>query len=207
MKSKAFVAAAILVVLIPLTVSAQVVFSDDFEGGLGQWSGKNLGGHSGVIVVDPHNPENHVVTFMQTTDRGDIFSQEIHVTNGEMLVLHFDYLGLPVVNSIPGSYGGFVGYADDTDPETQRGCWLAATDPISEADPILIDDGTWHSYTVIFDPYDIFTPVGGVIRIKVQDHIDPTGDVFFDNFLVERLGPVATKESTWGRVKALYRTK
>ena len=200
-------ALAIAIFSIPLAVSAQiVVFNDDFESGLGQWTGKNLGAHSGAIVLDPFDPTNHVVTFLQPTSSGDIFSAEISVANGLLVALHFDYLCVALEDSEPGNHGGFVGYADDTVPFQGLGIWLVGTDPTSGADPILIDDGSWHTYAVTFDPYGEVIPLAGdVIRILLQDFKFPAGDVFFDNIRVELLGAVVVEESTWGRVKALYK--
>lgn len=186
------------------TVSQVVLFSEDFQGTLAQWTGKSNGAHSGVIVADPLDPSNRVVTFSEATAFGDIFSVEFPVSNGELLTLSFDYLGLPVAGTIPGSHGGFVGYADETAVPIV-GRWLVGTDPISGADPILVDDGVWHTYTVTFDPYAFFTPSDDRILLIVEDHISPVFDVFFDNFRVETNGVVSTEESTWGVIKGHFR--
>jgi len=132
---------------VPSSGEAQgVVFRDDFESGtLDQWTGKYFGPHSGIVVTDPLDGENLVVTFLQPTAGGDIFSDEFPVADGFLVTLSFDYLGLEVDGSEPGNFGGFIGYADDTIPSFGLGRWLAGTDGTSGADPILIDDGAWHS--------------------------------------------------------------
>jgi len=147
-----------------------------------------------------------VVTFLQPTAGGDIFSDEFPVADGFLVTLSFDYLGLEVDGSEPGNFGGFIGYADDTIPSFGLGRWLAGTDGTSGADPILIDDGAWHSYRISFDPYDETPPpANNVLRIIVEDFHAPPGDVFFDNIVVRTEQTVEVHPTSWGRIKASYR--
>ena len=69
---------------------------------LDQWTGKYFGPHSGIVVTDPLDGENLVVTFLQPTAGGDIFSDEFPVADGFLVTLSFDYLGLEVDGSEPG---------------------------------------------------------------------------------------------------------
>ncbi len=178
------------------------VLTEDFEGDLSAWTGRHSGTHSGEIQTDPLDITNHALTFSAASSFGDICSQDFAVAAGQKILLTFDYLGFPRPGSISGLHGAFVGYADDNLPS--QGLWLVATTAISGADPILIDDGTWHSYSVSFDPYAVFTPEDRRIVIMLEDHILPAWDVYFDNIRVEVVRPVSTANPTWTAVKALY---
>ncbi len=114
---KTLIGAILTILLGPLVINAQrVLFSEDFESDLSQWIGTYAGPHSGVIVLDPLDPSNQVVAFRELTGFGDIFSYEFRVIRGEIYVLHFDYLGLPMEGSVFGNLGGFAGWAEDDIP-------------------------------------------------------------------------------------------
>lgn len=66
----------------PSPANAQTLFSDDSEGDLTQWIGKNGGAHSGVIVEDPLRSGNHVLSFTQLVGAGDVFGLEVPVIPG-----------------------------------------------------------------------------------------------------------------------------
>ena len=170
----------------------EFLFVDGFEGDLSQWVGKEEegGSHHGVIVDDPLQPGNHVLSFTERVAAGDVFGPEVTVTEGYTYVLTFDYLGLPIPGSPAGNLGGTVGFAEDT-PGRVR--WLAGTTLGSgiEDDP-LIDDGQWHTYSIgfhVFDTVDykgqVFSPgdppSNNTIRVMLEDYSVPPGDVFFDN--------------------------
>ena len=222
---KMLIGAILTILLGPLVINAQrVLFSEDFESDLSQWIGKYGGAHSGVIVLDPLDPSNQVVAFRELTGFGDIFSYEFRVIRGEIYVLHFDYLGLPMVGSVPGNLGGFAGWSQDLN--LTMGRWLAGTILSSGATVELIDDGAWHTYAIAFEFLD-FLPSNTTIRVMFEDwdgaHGVP-GDAFFDNIRVKEMTPLLRKgrevyvegklqtrswedpvePTTWGRIKALY---
>lgn len=198
-----------VMLLAPHADGQTLLFSDNFEvaspggGRLVQWSGQNGGAYSAAIQADPLDGLNHVIAFTELTGLGDIFSLELPVEDGVLYALHFDYLGQPGLGE-PGNLGGFAGYAQDAVPT--RGRWLAGTILESHASIELIDDGTWHSYTINFDPFAVFAPSNNTIRVMFEDwdgaHGIP-GDAYFDNISVESLKPEA-KQTTWGAIKAAY---
>ena len=166
-------------------------FHEDFEDDLSQWVGKGEGAHNGVIVEDPLRPGNHVLTFTALNAGGDVFGSEVMVTPGQTYILMFDYLGLPDRGGQPGNLGGFVGFAEDT-PGQHR--WPAGTVLCcgGEDDP-LIDDGEWHTYSIVIDPFEpgpfySGLPSGNTIRVMLEDFSGSggvAGDVFFDNIWLD----------------------
>ena len=166
-------------------------FHEDFEDDLSQWVGKGEGAHNGVIVEDPLRPGNHVLTFTALNAGGDVFGSEVMVTPGQTYILMFDYLGLPDRGGQPGNLGGFVGFAEDT-PGQHR--WPAGTALCcgGEDDP-LIDDGEWHTYSIVIDPFEpgpfySGLPSGNTIRVMLEDFSGSggvAGDVFFDNIWLD----------------------
>ncbi len=182
------------------------IFSDDFEGTLSKWVGKDGGTHTGTIVQDPLDPSNHVVTFAGLTASGDIFSSEISVDPEHFYVLEFDYLGLPIEGTPEDNTGGTIGIADDT--PGGGGAWLAGTINANNIRVELIDDGNWHSYSISIAPYEDFTVTNGDIRIMVEDWYGqppdyPTGvigDVFFDNITLYMGGSPIPTLSHYGMI-------
>jgi hypothetical protein len=169
-----------------------VLFQDTFESGnLDQWVGKPGDTPTGVIVTDPLNPTNNVLSFAAVKFGGDVFtSSPIPVGPQEKLVLSFDYLGVPqgVEN------GAFLGVvpAPDADPTTF--VWLASTyaaeinAPASAATP-LTADGVWRHYEI--DLTDVLAS-GSLtnLHIALEDWAglgSVAGDVFFDNIKLVRL--------------------
>lgn len=167
--------------------TAQTLFEDDFEGDLSQWVGKQGGQHHGLIVQDPLQKNNHILTFTERNGSGDIFGWEVQVTEGLTYQLEFEYMGNPTSGGNPDNLGGFIGFAEDT-PDGHR--WLAGTAFNGGAeDAQLIDDGEWHTYSIKFDPYVggiayFPPPSNGTIRVMVEDYSGSggvAGDAFFDN--------------------------
>ena len=78
-------------------VSAEVVlFQDNFENGLGKWTGSSGGSTSGVIVQDPlGTSRGKALTFTSFSYTGDIFTASKISTAGYGAIhVSFDYLGM-----------------------------------------------------------------------------------------------------------------
>lgn len=151
-----------------------LLFSDDFEGNLSQWTGKGGSSHQGVIVEDPLDSGNQVLTFTGLNDAGDMFGSGINVTAAQTVILSFDYLGLAEGGSIPDDLGGFIGYSEGLyDP-----IWVAGTRGAPYPVLDLIDDGNWHRYVITL-PY-----ISDTFRIVLEDYSSSggiPGDAYFDN--------------------------
>jgi len=169
---------------------AQTVFSENFEGDLSSWVGRNGGTHHGVLVDDPIRSHNQVLSFTELNEAGDIFGPEMSVSPGHLYILHFEYLGLPGPGSILENLGGVIGFSEDT-PGAHR--WLAGTVLCCYIDDdLLIDDGTWHSYSLTIDPYlpgSVYDglPSNNTIRVMIEDFLHSggvPGDAYFDNVTV-----------------------
>jgi hypothetical protein len=162
---------------------ADVVFSDDFESGLGLWTGKNGRAHSGVIVDDPFGGLNSVLSFKGLKAGGDMFTQNAFSLNSEQSYrISFDYLGLATERTRVGDSGGYVGFSVGT---PSRHSWQWATGSVSGADDVLIDDGQWHSYEFDFTTADL--GIGPDVRLMLEDFSGSrgvSGDAFFDNFAI-----------------------
>jgi hypothetical protein len=151
------------------------------------WFGK-LGApvpFSGTVVTDPLDASNCVLTFRALTSAGDTFSKLIAATPGTLYVVEFDYLGLPGAG-VPGDLGGTLGISDGF-PGGHR--WLAGTTGGGgiEAD-LLADDGAWHHYAIVFDPFSAVACCGynglGSFHLMLEDFVGSAGvpaDAFFDN--------------------------
>jgi len=216
--SRYFLGALVVSLVIPGNSLASLHFSDNFEAGLSQWVGKSGGGHQGIVVADPLQPGNQVLTFTGVNTGGDVFSSEIDVIPGLTCVLRFDYLGLAKPGSVAGDFGGTVGFAEEwiaVYPVGHR--WLAGTSTLDgvEDDP-LIDDGNWHTYTIHFDPFapgpfPTFyagaptNPTSNTIRIVLEDFewCGPVaGDAFFDNISLTQV-PEPSALAIWPLLGAL----
>ena len=208
-------APVLAVLLLSGSAGAETLFSDDFEGSLSQWTGKSGGAHSGLIVADPINPSNHVLVFSDLNAAGDVFSPEVEVFPFELYVLSFDYLGVAKLGSPDGNFGGFIGIADETSGLNETTVQFVGGTCLDEGniEIDIADDGTWHSYSVAFFPYEKIAVTDGAIHVTVEDWLGAPGvcsmgvpgDAYFDNIRLERAGPVSVKPTTWGAVKALYR--
>ncbi len=145
-------------------------FSDDFESGLSQWTGRYGGGHTGELATDPKDGSNTALRFSAVKGGGDLFTKELF-SAGEY-TLRFDYLG----TSGDDDSGGFVGISRDYYSKAHNSMWLFATaSGPSWPQDVLIDDGTWHSYSFIIDaPWDF--------HIMLEDNRGVARDAWFDNF-------------------------
>lgn len=159
-----------------VTVSPVEPFFEDFETGLGRWTGQNGGSHHGVLVPDPiASGRGHVLTFDQRGRYGDLFSTRVF-HSPYPIAISFDYLGLAQPDSLLGDLGGFFGISTGLYGAT----WLAAT-----ADGFgvkLLDDGQWHRVT-----RQLNGPLAGDIHLVLMDALRSSGvagDVYFDNISV-----------------------
>ena len=140
-----------------------------------------------MIVEDPLDASNLVLTFSALDEAGDIFSAEITVQPGTIYTMSFDYLGLPQAGSVPNDLGGTIGFSEDTPGESR---WLEGTVLCCHIENAsLIDDGQWHSYEVEVNPNEaggVYSPPpsNGTIRVMIEDFIKSRGvasDIYFDN--------------------------
>jgi len=163
--------------------SGDVVFSDNFESGLGQWTGKNGGGHKGILIADPLRDNNTVLGFSGLTSAGDLFMADpILLDSGQNYRISFEYLGLAQAKSDLFNTGGYVGFSVDT-PGLHR--WKWATGNVSGASDVLIDDGQWNAYEFDFNAADL--GIGSSVRLMLEDFVGSKGrsdDAYFDNFRI-----------------------
>jgi YD repeat-containing protein len=177
------------------TELSQTIFFEDFESDLSQWTGRTSsnGQHSGVIQTDPLE-NDHALVFKSVISGGDFFTKNGLTLPNHSYRLSFDYLGLPKSGSQPGDFGGFIGYSKDFEPagpETFR--WLGGTNTTSQADPILIDDGVWHHYSIDFKGFSDNSP----FHLMLEDFRGIPGDAYFDNIRVEALPTTASRKTTY----------
>lgn len=192
------------------TVSGSV-FVEDFESDLSQWVGRGGGGHNGIMVVDPLNPTNHCLTFTATTNTADLLGLEIPTAGAPRYQVSFDFLGFPEQDGIVQPLGGFIAVVSG---DGGNGISIAGTCYDNNIQVLLVCDGSWHSYTVSFDPSVIFPPPYENMRIMVEDWDGAAslscpggtpGGSLFDNIVLAPEGSVPGDTRTWGGVKALYR--
>ena len=173
----------ILTGLLGLTAipTSAATFTENFEGALGQWTGKNGGPIHGQIVADPLRPGNHVLNFFALNNGGDMYSSIIDCAVGQQAVFQFDYLGLAKPGSVPDDFGGFIGYTMSTDL-SYGDIWIGGTRAGYDYATHLIDDGQWRTYTFNVDALP-FAP----LRMMVEDWVTAggvAGDAYFDNISV-----------------------
>ncbi len=165
------------------------LFVEDFEGDLSAWTGKTGESHHGVIVADPLNSSNSVLTFTAVNVAGDIFTKESFGSGQAELRLSFDYLGLGPQSKSTYTFmaddrGAFVGWSDSF-PGDRR--WLAATSHYLGLEAMLPDTGRWEHVEFVFDLHR-----GG--HLMLQDWLysgSMAGDTFFDNILLETTASAA----------------
>ena len=158
---------------------ATILFSEDFQSDLSEWIGKDGGTHHGMIVNDPLDLSNSVLTFSALNSAGDIFTAATFSSAIDQFRLSFDYLGVPNQGGIAGDLGGFIGFSYGLPGEHT---WIAGTmdsypDPIT----LLPDTGEWVHIEIPFSAV-------GDIRLTLEDFRSSggvAGDVYFDNILLE----------------------
>lgn len=175
----------IATLLLPVMVPAAIPgFSEDFESGLGQWTGRAGGSHSGQIVADPLASGNGgVLNFTSLIAGGDMFASSALSLSGP-IEISFDYLGLPALGGVPGDLGGFLGIAYSLNP-TADGVdifWYAGTQFYPGLVVDLVDDGLWHRYSFQLDA-SALPP----FHLILEDYFGSggvAGDALFDNITV-----------------------
>jgi hypothetical protein len=190
----------------------QLLFNDSFESGsLQAWTGKSGGPTSATIVSDPLNPGNNVMTFASRTQNGDAFTAASIPIGGLAGPVHlqFDYLGVQANAQAPSeNLGGFAGIAPGYFLQVSSGAWLAGTEPTAVNGlgildgTHLVDDGTWHSYSIDLTPYVMaFLSANGTLQahIALQDwnfssgsSQSPAGDAYFDNISIVMIPETST---------------
>ena len=190
---------------LPAMVQAQAVLLDeDFEGDLSAWS---TVGH-GVIVADPLDSGNSVLTFTATANSGNMWSVPMSVTAGATYVLRFRYLG----NAGGADTGGYLWLVDPL-YGNHPSCPVWGTQP-ENSNYELIDDGQWHTYQLEFQVTDFFVPMGGLLTVTIEDWDgaassnpppNTAGDALFDDIQIYELGAVSSESVTWGDMKSIYR--
>ncbi len=152
----------IIIMFFPSTVFSSILFFEDFETGLSQWTTN----YSGVIVDDPLENDK-ALSFTSTNWAGDIISQQISNPSGNY-ILSFDYLGTCLDNDC----GGYIGYEPGDS-------WLGGTGADGVPD-LLLDTGEWEHVVINFS-----APT--TLSLQLEDFRDSgstAGDAFFDNILL-----------------------
>ena len=181
------------------SAQSQTIFSETFGSppcatplSAPDWFGK--GGSptpfSGIVTTDPQDLDNCVLTFTQLTFAGDAFSKLITAAPGLPLILEFDYLGDPTRGGVPGDLGGTIGISDGF-PAGHR--WLAGTRTTGSIEQdLLVDDGTWRHYSILFDPFQATECCGysgsGSFHVMLEDFVESggvAGDAYFDNITIK----------------------
>jgi len=179
----------VLMVIASLAKAEVIIFTEDFESGLGRWTGLQGVPTTGFTIVDPLGTRGNVLAFSGLSYQGDIFTAEkLALSNFGFVKVKFDYLGKAVSNSPSDNFGGFLGIA--TTLATNSGAWLAGTNQ-SVANGMgftgihLIDDGNWHSYEVDITNLVRNNSLDGIF-LKMEDWgvSGSVGDVYFDNIVV-----------------------
>ncbi len=154
-----------------------LLFSEDFESGLGQWVAKYGGTGSAVTVADPFNSgHGQVLKFGAMTVGGDIFSRASFSISGPFRI-SLDYAGNPNLGV------GFFGVSYTIPPTIAEGYdnfWYFASRPNITAKVMLINDGTWHHYDLQVDGSALTHP----FYLMAEDWSGDggvAGNGFFDN--------------------------
>ena len=163
----------------------ELLFFEDFESDLNQWTGKNDGPTSGVIVDDPLQ-EDRALSFAGLDSGGDLFTKESFAQTDRTYRLSFEYLGLPIEGSIESDMGGFAGYS----PNDLRGVgtqWLMGTsrnssglrpefqeiDTVGRWDSVVVEFSETNDLHLIFEDFSFSRGV--------------SGDIYFDNIKLEAI--------------------
>ncbi|NER07048.1 MAG: hypothetical protein F6K17_32925 [Okeania sp. SIO3C4] len=99
------------------TFTFETIFFENFESNLSRWTGKFGGSFTGFITNDPLQ-NDQALSFSSLENGGDIYTQDsfkVLFSNSNLGIyrLSFDYLGLGLLGSVAGDFGGFVGYGNE----------------------------------------------------------------------------------------------
>jgi hypothetical protein len=177
---------ALTLLAVPVAASGPSgAFFEDFESGLGQWSGRPNTAYSGQLMLDPlSSGRGQVLCFTNLNSGGDLFVSNPIALSG-LINLSFDYLGLPTLGGTPGDLGGFLGiiYSPTATLQGTDLFWLAGTQDSYPGLSIgLIDDGTWHHYSLQLNASAL-----PAFHLMLEDYSGSGGvpcDIFFDNLSV-----------------------
>lgn len=194
-----------LVCVFPVVSQSQAIqLDEDFESDLSAWQSVGYG----IIVADPLNPSNQVLSFTGTANSGNMWSYPFPVDTGRTYVISFRYLG----NAGGADTGGYLWLVDPLYGNVAS-CPVWGTQPDNSTYE-LIDDGQWHTYQLEFQVTDFFNPPSGELMLTVEDWdgaagSDPppniAGDAFFDDIQIFEMGTVETESITWGQLKFIFR--
>jgi len=174
--------AGLLLLVLSQPSFTETLFSDNFEGGLGQWD-DTYNGLNAQIVNDPLVPGNQVLNFTALRGGGDLFSTAaLQGQTGGNYILEFDYLGTCGTSNC----GGFVGISTAGGPPGLH-TWLGGTSSPPPYPDLLPDDGTWHHVTISFNTdYSSFH----LMLEEWSGTQGNAGDAYFDNIvLTDANGP------------------
>lgn len=169
--------------------ASAVLFSEDFESGLGQWNPVG----SGIVVADPVNPlsGNDVLSFTGLGSGGDIFTANSFFAPSQIYTVSFDYLSVETPGFPTNDLGGFVGIGDGK-PGSHT--WIAGTQAgYPGFSVVLTHNGTWTNYSVTIDANTAIFVSGGTsmngtpLHLFLEDFVGSdaiAGNVYFDNILV-----------------------
>jgi hypothetical protein len=185
----------LVAIMAVVSSTSAFAFTEDFEGTLGQWTGKNNGSHSGQVVTDPiSGSTNDVLNFTGTNSGGDIYT--LATFQPGTYRLEFDYLGTCGSQDC----GGFIGYSQNYDPASDgiyddlrwlASSWPAGFFPTSQGDIVvdLTDNGSWGHYSTEFTvssyPFHLMLEdYRGLYQSPASWSMDAggsPGDAYFDN--------------------------
>lgn len=201
MKNKLATSAALLLVWFATAIAAHAqvtLLADAFEqGNLDLWTGHSGGPHNGLIVTDPLQPTNHVLTFTGVNFGGDVFGALPVSVDGtfQQLKLSFDFLALPLGGVVPPEYGGFAGINADTigmAPFWLAGTYLPEVTVPPPVKTLLATDGQWHHYSIDFTQVAVANSLTSFF-VLLEDWGGLGSiphDIYFDNVKVTaKLGP------------------
>lgn len=167
---------------------ADVVFSENFESGLGAWTGKSAGAHHGQVVADPLNAANSALSFASLNAAGDIFTTNaIQIDTSLSYVISFDYLGMTDRGMNPAvGTNGYVGLSQGL-PDNHT--WLYSTQGTSGAADVLVDDSAWNHYQFALSVPQNWADANGIasFHLMLEDFSGSggvAGDAYFDNFSI-----------------------
>lgn len=167
---------------------ADVVFSENFESGLGAWTGKRGGSHNGAAVADPYDNSNTALAFTAMNAAGDIFTaDQIRLDTARSYVLSFDFLGMTDRGMNPNvGTNAYVGISQGL-PDGHK--WLYSTQGTSGANAVLVDNSAWNHYEFALDVPTGWADENGFagFHLMLEDFYGGggvAGDAYFDNFSI-----------------------